>query len=370
MYRCHPTLFDSPKRPNKPDVRLPRWLPLLAVVVLALTAWDGGRAWAAGPVTEFPLAGTNLAPTSITSGPDGALWFAENAGVGRITTGGAVSHFPHAAANWITRGPDGALWFTQTSKGLIGRVTTAGVFTDFNLPSNPPPGTGYTRPIPERPQTITVGPDGALWYTVQLFDQTCVCVKGGKIGRITTGGAITEFTLPTGGTRRTASRPFGITAGPDGALWFTDTNLGKIGRMTTGGALTQFAVPQGQPQGITSGPDGNLWFTANGGQTALLERLSPTGAFTQFTAATGVDGVSVGAALAVGPDGALWFSDYDSLTGVGSLVRGTTVGDITTVPLATFDEIDGVTAGPDGAVWFTLTHLMTSTSAIGRLPTP
>ena len=55
-------------------------------------------------------------------------------------------------------------------------------------------------------------------------------------------------------------RPAGITAGPDGALWFT--NRDSIGRITTGGTVTSFRHASiGDPWGITAGPDGALWFT-------------------------------------------------------------------------------------------------------------
>ena len=47
-----------------------------------------------------------------------------------------------------------------------------------------------------------------------------------QIGRITTGGAITEYVVPT-----TNSGPQDITAGPDGALWFTEYNGNNIGRI-------------------------------------------------------------------------------------------------------------------------------------------
>jgi virginiamycin B lyase len=47
-----------------------------------------------------------------------------------------------------------------------------------------------------------------------------------------------EFTLPAG------SRPSAITTGPDGALWFTYAR-GKVGRMTTTGAVTEFTIPAG-----------------------------------------------------------------------------------------------------------------------------
>jgi hypothetical protein len=37
--------------------------------------------------------------------------------------------------------------------------------------------------------------------------------------------------------------PMGITAGPDGNLWFTGAGSDKIGRITTSGAVTEFQIP-------------------------------------------------------------------------------------------------------------------------------
>ena len=42
-------------------------------------------------------------------------------------------------------------------------------------------------------------------------------ISGNKIGQITTAGVITEFPIPTA-----SSGPYGIAAGPDGNLWFTE----------------------------------------------------------------------------------------------------------------------------------------------------
>ena len=77
------------------------------------------------------------------------------------------------------RGPDGALWFTEfgANPPKIGRVTTDGAFTEYDLPA----GSG--------PDGITAGPDGALWFTEN---------GTAKIGRITTTGDITEYPLPGG----------------------------------------------------------------------------------------------------------------------------------------------------------------------------
>jgi streptogramin lyase len=44
---------------------------------------------------------------------------------------------------------------------------------------------------------------------------------------VTTSGAFTEHPVPTSG-----SAPYGITTGPDGALWFTEAFGNRIGRIT------------------------------------------------------------------------------------------------------------------------------------------
>jgi virginiamycin B lyase len=83
-----------------------------------------------------------------------------------------------------------------------------------------------------------------------------------SIGRITTTGSITDYPIP--------ATAYSITAGPDGALWFTENQAHKIGRITTSGTVTEFASG-GDPLDITAGPDGNLWFT-EGDQ---IGRLTP-----------------------------------------------------------------------------------------------
>jgi virginiamycin B lyase len=54
----------------------------------------------------------------------------------------------------------------------------------------------------------------------------------------------------------------GIAAGPDGRIWFTDSNGSAVGRMSTQGQFDLFPLggPVAQPLGITAGPDGALWF--------------------------------------------------------------------------------------------------------------
>jgi virginiamycin B lyase len=70
-------------------------------------------------------------------------------------------------------------------------------------------------------------------------------------------GTVTEFPVK--------SSPLGITAGPDGALWFTES-AAAIGRITTSGVIKEFHIntTNSEPTAITTGPDGNLWFTEGG----------------------------------------------------------------------------------------------------------
>ena len=86
-------------------------------------------------------------------------------------------------------------------------------------------------------------------------------------------GFVTEFSVPTA-----SGQPRGITAGPDGNVWFTEQNGNKIGRITTAGVITEFSVPtaSSQPRGITAGPDGNIWFTESNANK-IGELTLPTG---------------------------------------------------------------------------------------------
>jgi streptogramin lyase len=98
---------------------------------------------------------------------------------------------------------------------------------------------------------ITVGPAGALWLTERLAD---------KVGRLTTAGRFTELPLPPFASG--AWRPAGITAGPDGNVWISELLAKSIARITLDGVVTEFPVPSNaSPTGVTAAPDGNIWFT-------------------------------------------------------------------------------------------------------------
>ena len=246
-----------------------------------------GRLATDGAFTSYPTGHAFV--RGITASPDGALWFTAGdcapsctTTIGRMSIAGIVTStyaLPRASVigREIVTGPDGALWFTAVSaccapiaRDVIGRITTAGRLRVFPLPSGQglansgaitsgphrlwfiePDAIGrigargrFSSPFaaPGADGDITVGPDGALWYSA----------GDGAIGRITRRGHITVYPIPACGT------PSALTSGPDGNLWFAG---GAIGRVTTSGVATEWAIPRDAEQipDITSGPDGHLW---------------------------------------------------------------------------------------------------------------
>lgn len=212
--------------------------------------------------TEFTLASPLVTTAGLAAGPDGALWFgvidsiAGGPGrIGRATTTGLISEFvlttPESAPTGVAVGPDRNIWFTELGTGKIGRLIPAsGTITEFSTPS-------------ASTKDIIAGTDGNLWFT---GDQA--------IGRITTSGTTTLFPLPPSDQ---GSYPAHIVSGPDGNLWFTEFTGQKIDRMTIGGVLTEYSLPTaGGPNGIAAGPDGNIWFTESQSAGTVGRLTAPT----------------------------------------------------------------------------------------------
>jgi virginiamycin B lyase len=205
---------------------------------------------------------------------------------------------------------------------------------------------------------ITAGPDGALWFT---YPKSTPPLNGGQIGRITTSGATTFFTIPW------VSDPEAITTGPDGNLWFADHVASALGRVTPAGAITKFPVagaPGTYPYNVTTGPDGALWFTDLNGHR--VGRMTTDGQATFFPVPE-EDGYPN--AIATGPDGNLWVT----LDAESTIARMTTSGTITefSVPHTAGDYVflGGIAAGADGALWFTYQDLTNGTARVGRITT-
>ena len=110
---------------------------------------------------------------------------------------------------------------------------------------------------------MVLGPDGNVWFSETEVSQ---------IGRITRDGKVTEF--KTGISP--GSKPLSI-AVRDGALWFSEAAGNRVGRITVEGAVTEFAIPShdSQPRAMVTHPDGSIWFVETGANA--LGRIDPPG---------------------------------------------------------------------------------------------
>jgi len=272
-----------------------------------------------GHVSEFVIP-PNRSVGKIIEGTDGNLWFAESyqnrgtypvARIGRVSPAGEFREYPlgnHVGGvRSMAAGPDGNLWFTTTylihrhRHHAIGRITTSGTVTRFALPPHSQPG------------AIAAGPDGNLWFTERGRDEP-------GIGRITSFGQVTHFPL------RSRNRlPRSITVGPDQNLWFTEGYLtyprhpqNRIGRITTSGAITEFSVPGKSGTGaIAAGHAGSIWFTTRlGGPRVAIDSITTGGRVTRPTCLESTCEL-VPNALVVDHEGILWFAAGKEAWGYG-----------------------------------------------------
>jgi streptogramin lyase len=108
---------------------------------------------------------------------------------------------------------------------LVGNDLAGAATTPAGVTDGPVAGviSNYTNASISGPTGITVGHDGALWFTNLNFS---------SVGRITTAGSVSSYANPS------SSITWDITAGSDGALWFSNLGNNLIGRITTAGATT------------------------------------------------------------------------------------------------------------------------------------
>jgi virginiamycin B lyase len=156
---------------------------------------------------------TNFDPRNIAKGPDGNMWVAgfNTNNFARIVAAGTPTLDPadgYPAPSGVTpmdiiAGNDGNLWYTAQGT-TVGRITTAGVATNFTSKGVDPFG-------------ITLGPDGAVWYAE---------FQAGAVGRVDAAGNttnVTGMTAPAG--------PRYVTAGPGNTVWFTEETGNRLGRV-------------------------------------------------------------------------------------------------------------------------------------------
>jgi streptogramin lyase len=121
---------------------------------------------------------------------------------------------------------------------------------------------------------------------------------------------------------------------------------------TTVTEYTAGLTPGSGPNAMTRGPDGAMWFSEYDGEK--IGRIAQDGTIAEYPT-TGHTQLTAGAhpaGVVAGPDGNIWFSEFG--TGdIGELdpATGELLGEYET-PSGAASGLDGITRGPDGALWF------------------
>jgi streptogramin lyase len=317
-----------------------------------------GASAAAGTTLSIGATATSITPTPATISV-----YAHHTILEYPVPGGGT---PYGAA----LGADGNVWFVEEAVAKVGHVAPDGTITLYTIPSG---GDGFA---------IAAGSDSRLWFTE----------NNGKIGAVTTGGTVSEYTSGV-------SDPFGIAKGANGNMFYVDfSGSGLVGQITTSGSTSFSSGLSGGPQlqgialgsddrvwvtepfggtdqfvaldtsfnatyynttagaqmrGITLGPSDNLWFcdgyNGNGGNNAIGKIHDDGTGFAEYAIPTSGGSCET---ITEGSDGLMYFTEING-NKIGVLTTGATPT-ITeyTIPTASSSP-QGITTGADGNIWFT-----------------
>ena len=146
-----------------------------------------------------------------------------------------------------------SLWFPETNTNKIARIDKSRKISEYTIPT-----------AGSKPMDIRHGPDGAMWFVESAV---------GKVGRIDVKGKITEFSVGDANASPTAL------IAKNGAMWFTEVGSGSIGKLTPSGEVKHFAAGQGKLTGdMTDTNDGSIWAP----KSSSVVRLKSDGTLTEF----------------------------------------------------------------------------------------
>ena len=229
----------------------------------------------------------------------------------------------------IAAGPDGVVWFTIDLARAMGRLRNGKV-------ERLPTASDNVEPI-----GLGVGADGDAWYT-----------DNGKhgISRMTPSGEISSFPMDTP-VVRTAR----LAVAPDGAVWFAEATGFSITRFKDGKVTRHvFDSPRGDPFGVAPAADGTVWATLRSGNQLL--KIAPDGEMTAFDVPRRA---AMPSDVAAAGDGSVWF--IESRENRIARFKDGKFEDFK-VP-GDAPVLSGLVVAADEAIWFG----MVRTGALGRL---
>ena len=309
--------------------------------------------------------------TRLSVAPDGTLY--------AINSGGGT--YSYSGGSWTALG-GGASDITVASDGSVYVLSNGGSGPDYGIWHNVSgtwsqmPGAGVRIAASWDPNSFVVpggtvsanglyvlNSAGSIYYKnpdnsyVQLSGSASA-VASTTIGGVfvlgypanNNGNSIYYYNLNTPGWTEQSGAAVSIST--DSAHLYAIGSTGSIysSPLAPGsGTIIEYTLPtsNGSPLGIAAGPDGNLWFTEF--NASKIGKITTSGTFTEYAIPTS-NAEPYG--IAVGPDGNLWFTEYNSVS--NKIGKITTSGAITEYAIPTSAAgPEGIAAGPDGNLWFT-----------------
>jgi streptogramin lyase len=343
----------------------PRLVALLAATAaFAVAAGNAGAAES----TTYPLP-TATHAASLGVATDGTVWFVPSRGtkwegksesiVGNLGPDGTVTEHEVAGVGAIQRvavGPRDEIWISAQS-GSFGKEL-------FEIARLSPTGELEKRyavghgegPYASAVRSLAVAA-GAVWFVRQRSSRP---------------ESIERFDSTTGAVRQFFLRPrcqvTALQPAPGGTVWFTEKcgsyvshgpstpTEASIGRIEPSGKIVRRKIVAADyPVALAMGPEGTVWFGASRRYNlpSQVGRLTKVGKLVEFPVPNGWPG-----SIAVGPEGRLWFQSsfggrvYGALNSIGP---GGRLGKPICAALSCQLEPGGLTSAPDGSLWYGLT---------------
>ena len=321
----------------------------------AQVAPDAVQTMPPGALTEYKIPSHHSQAYTIAPAGDGNLYFSESATnkIGRITTAGVITEFSAGGGtgpNDIRTGPDGRAWFETYGPDTIGRIDYDGSVQLYPIPSP----TGH----PE--QIVGDAKRNAVWFA-EAHNQA--------IGEFSLASkTFTEFPVPPPTSGLTV-HPFAVALDKAGNVWFSDTTNNQVDEMSGSGTILQrLNVPAPLGPGsatlwrMTLGAEGNLWLVEiSGGPKSFgaVAKINPTtGVVTTYYSPASKYRL-VGPFDVVGVSGGVWVAE-GSLAGIAHV--GSSNGHFREYSTPWKGPV-GITIGSDNNLWI----VEYSGNAIGKV---
>lgn len=274
----------------------------------------------AGLTADLVPAGSFVFPQQAAVDSAGNVWFTSvqpgSKVVGRVAPDHTVARFTPPSQGMpyaIAAAPDGAVWFTEIpgsgSTAHLGRIAPDGTIREF---AGPPPAQPVTPNTLDLLTGIVVSADGTVWFSEG---------QRNKIGRLTPNGTFSEFAVPGAAccSRSPLDLRMGSDGGMWFHLGEPDTlNIGTaapyvsstgpvtgVGRITTTGAVTVYSIPEASGVGAyVAGPGGTRWARLSSGSVRCV---TGAGGVVDSPADAGPGPTFPYLRLILGPDGAAWW---------------------------------------------------------------